>query len=156
MLENKNKGKFLWLTVGLGKTSIILTYMQKIKEKGELPPYVIYTVPKSAITSIVKEIQRFNVPINIIVPLKNIKKQQQEYRKLGLKLLKCNPQPYHINIIQHDHLRKCENTLLEVASKSFVLFDEVHKTLNDTKRSSVALEIANLSKILSLLLEQLL
>ena len=33
-----------------------------------------------------------------------------------------------------------------MASKSFLLIDEVHKTLNDTKRSSVALEIANLSK----------
>ena len=35
---------------------------------------------------------------------------------------------------------------LQIASESFILFDEVHKTLNDTKRSSVALEIANLSK----------
>ena len=147
MLQNKNKGKFLWLTVGLGKTAIVLTYLQKIKEQGKLPPYIIYTVPKSAITSIVKEIQMFEVPINIIVPLKNIKKQKSEYLKLGTKVSqKCNPKPYHINIIQHDHLRKCENTLLEIASESFILFDEVHKTLNDTKRSSVALEIANLSK----------
>ena len=147
MLENKNKGKFLWLTVGLGKTAIVLTYLQKIKEQGRLPPYIIYTVPKSAITSIVKEIQRFEVPINIIIPLKNIKKQKVGYSKLGVKISQnCKPKPYHINIIQHDHLRKCENTLLDVASESFILFDEVHKTLNDTKRSSVALEIANLSK----------
>ena len=50
-----------------------------------------------------------------------------------------------INLIEHDHLRLCENVLTKYAPESFFVVDEVHKTLNDTKRTSVALEISHLS-----------
>ena len=58
----------------------------------------------------------------------------------------CEPQPFVINLIEHDHLRRYEETLTKVAPESILVVDEVHKTLNDTKRTSVALELAHLSR----------
>jgi hypothetical protein len=54
--QQGKKGHFLWLTVGLGKTLIVLSYLEYLNSKKELPLYLIYTLPKSALTSILVEI----------------------------------------------------------------------------------------------------
>jgi hypothetical protein len=140
------KGHFLWVTVGLGKTSAVLSFLQYLYKEGKLPKYIIYTLPSSAIRSIVREIERFSIPVNVIIPLTNIKKQASAFSDLDVLVSKVpDPVPYAINLIEHDHLRKCEETLLRVSPEVFLIVDEVHKTLNDTKRTSVALELAHLS-----------
>jgi superfamily II DNA or RNA helicase len=142
-----NKGNFIWVTVGLGKTSGVLTFLQYLKSVGKLPIYIIYTLPESAIVSIIDEIKYFGVPINLIIPLKDISKRKSKYASTGVTISQnCKPVPYTINLIEHDHLKKCEETLMEYAPRSFLIVDEVHKTLNDTKRSSVAQEAAQLSE----------
>ncbi len=145
--EAGRKGNFIWATCGLGKTSSVLSFLGHLKETGRLPKYVLYTLPESAIVSIINEIKFFGVPVNLIVPLANIKKRKDAYEKEGIKITQnAEPVPYAINLIEHDHLRRGEETFSRVAPESMFIVDEVHKTLNDTKRSSVALEIANLSK----------
>ena len=147
MIKNKkagNKGNFIWVPVGLGKTLSVLTYLQYLKEHNQLPTYIIYTLPQSAIKSIIQEIRYFDVPINVIIPLKNNKKHAARYS--GVRVSQnCRPRPYTINLIEHDYLRRCDEILLGFASRSFLIVDEVHKTLNDTKRTTVALELAHLS-----------
>ena len=147
MIKNKkagNKGNFIWVPVGLGKTLSVLTYLQYLKEHNQLPTYIIYTLPQSAIKSIIQEIRYFDVPINVIIPLKNNKKHAAKYSGVHVSQ-NCRPKPYTINLIEHDHLRRCDETLLSYASRSFLIVDEVHKTLNDTKRTTIALELAHLS-----------
>jgi superfamily II DNA or RNA helicase len=145
--EAGNKGNFIWVTVGLGKTAGILTFLQHLKSVRKLPKYIIYTLPESAIKSIIDEIKCFGVPINLIIPLKDIRKKAGNYATSGITITQnCEPVPYVINMIEHDHLKKCEETLMEFAPRSFIVVDEVHKTLNDSKRSSVAQGAAQLSE----------
>ncbi|HSA76215.1 MAG TPA: SNF2-related protein [Nitrosarchaeum sp.] len=134
--NQKKKGHFLWLTVGLGKTMIVLLYLKYLASLKKLPKYVIYTLPRSAIASIIKEIEHFQLPINIIVPTKGKAKYSFESKEL---------QSDAINLIEHDHMRLAEDMLIQVASKSIFIIDEVHKALNESKRTSLALDIARLS-----------
>ena len=143
--EMGNTGTFLWLKVGLGKTLIVLSYMKWLISQKELPSYVVYTLPESAMTSVVKEIQEFSFNITLLVPLKNIK--GRKFPK-GVKIVQgCIPEPNCINLIASDgNLRRCEEELTKIASDALIIFDEVHKNMNDTKRTSVSLSIARLSK----------
>ena len=140
-----DKGNFIWSTVGLGKTASVLTYLQYLKEHDQLSSYVIYTLPQSAIKSIIQEIKYFDVPINLIIPLKDNRKQAAKYKEVRVSQ-SCVPLPHTINLIEHDYLRRCTDVLLDYAPRSFFVVDEVHKTLNDTLRTSVALEVAHLSR----------
>jgi superfamily II DNA or RNA helicase len=53
---------------------------------------------------------------------------------------------YKVNLIEHDHLRLCEETLASIAPQSIFVIDEVHKALNETKRTSVALSLSHLAE----------
>lgn len=146
---NGRKGHFIWLTVGMGKSKIVLTYLKWLLDSGKLPKYVIYTLPSSAITSIREEVSVMGYRYKLLVPLKNLNKtyiDPKTNKPYEYVVQDCTPSPYHINLIEHDHLRRCENVLPQYASESIFVIDEVHKCLNETKRTSVALEISHLSR----------
>lgn len=136
------RGHFLWLTVGLGKTLIVLTYLAYLSSIQALPPYIIYTLPASAIGSVLVEIQAFfGQAISYFVPHKKTKPLSQQ-----VKIIQKNPKPYEITLIEHDSLRKVRNDLLNILPSSIFIVDEVHKTLNETQRTTVALEYAHLAQ----------
>lgn len=142
-IKKGRKGSFLWLPVGSGKTMIVLEYLlSKIKNKTMMP-YVIYTLPSSAMQSIIHEIESYHFPYTILIPLKNAKKYSfpQEHIKKD-----CVPLMNHINLIELDHLRLCEDTLSEYVKDSIFIIDEVHKALNETKRTATALQFSHLSR----------
>jgi len=138
------KGHFIWIPVGMGKTYIVLSYLKYLKESNQLPPQVIYTLPSSAIKSIINELEAFNFTINLIVPLKHI--VSNPFKGYIKHPGTCVIVPYMINLIEHDHMRKCEEQLSQAAPNSIVIIDEVHKALNDTKRTAVALQTCRLSE----------
>lgn len=144
MVEKINSGKkghFIWIPAGLGKTMIALSYIQNLIEMGKMPEYVIYTLPVSATKSIATEIDYFGFQINVIIPVDDWKNHPlAEYSKDRLKLL-----PGHINIIEHDHMRRVSDYLISKAPESVFIVDEVHKALNDTQRTGTALEISRAS-----------
>lgn len=150
MIESRKrgeKGSFIWAPVGLGKTMAVLKYLQYCKEHETLPEFIIYTLPESAIKSIIEEIKYFDIPINLIIPLSNIKNRRDKYKSIGVTISQnCEPIPFAINLIEHDHLRRCDEILTRFAPQCMFIVDEVHKTMNDTKRTSAAIEIAYLSK----------
>ena len=74
------KGHFIWINVGLGKTLIVLSYIQWLESICKLPKYIIYTLPSSAISSIRKEIEAFGIKCKLLVPLKKL---NNEYTKNG-------------------------------------------------------------------------
>lgn len=139
--KNSKKGHFIWMTVGLGKSLVALSYLKYLGEKQKLSKYIIYTLPKSALESIITEIDYFKIPINLLLPIKSWKKHPKSH------LSKNNSEiiPFHINIIEHDHLRLLADEIASKSSESIVIIDEVHKVLNDTKRTSMALEMSRLS-----------
>lgn len=136
------RGNFLWISVGMGKTLIVLKYLQYLKEINKLPPYVIYTLPDSAMIAIQGEIQAFGFRVENLNPTQTIRTPQlEQLTKRG-----CVPTPYTVTMIEHDHLRLCKDVLTEVMPYAILIVDEVHKTLNDTLRTSAALELSHLSQ----------
>ena len=139
------KSHFLYMTVGAGKTLTVLTYLKYLKEIDQLPTYVLYSLPASAFKSVIEEIEAFGLDINILVPLKSIPKnydaEMRKYSSLG-----CDMKPYTLNMIEHDHLRECGDTLSSVMSEAVFVFDEAHKALNDSIRTSVALNLSSLAQ----------
>ena len=128
--KNETRGAFVWLRVGMGKTLILLKHIQRLIKERALPKYIIYTLPDSSITTIISEVEMFNLKYNIIKPRKN-------------ETLR----PFQINFVTSDNnLRICEKSLIKYADESLFIVDEVHKAMNDTKRTTVASNIASLSK----------
>ena len=137
MIEATGRGHFLYLPVGLGKTLLVLSYLKYLQNKNLLPKYVIYTLPASALKSVINEITAFGFEYQVLVPLKHV----EEGVKQG-----CEPDEYKINLIKHDHLRKCEDKMPEYMSESIFIIDEVHKCLNESKRTATALQFSHLSQ----------
>ncbi len=138
---------FLWLPVGSGKTLIVLSYLKYLHEMGKLPKYILYTCPRGAIKSIASEIEAFGYPVEWLVPLKSVPKALMESAGEKLTIRKGTSLSSHcVTIVEHDHLRLIGDVVIQKASQAFFVCDEVHKTLNDTLRTSVAVEIAMIAK----------
>jgi len=130
--EIGKKGHLLWIPVGMGKTVIVLTYMKWLIDNGGMPKYCVYTLPSSAIDSIVKEIEMFKIEYQIM-DMRDNGNSKEIY-------------PNMINLIRHDHMRMrgIDNTLKKLAPEMLFIVDEFHKTLNETIRTSIALEVSKL------------
>lgn len=135
---------FIWSTVGSGKTLCVLTYLKYLLERNELPDYVIYTLPGSSTGTIVAECEAMGFDVVILDPLKR-KKIPKTLSHFEYRLKGMTPVKFKITMIEHDHLRYCEDVLPSIAPKCMFIIDEVHKALNETKRTSVALAISRLS-----------
>lgn len=109
-----------------------------------MPRYVVYTLPSSAIKSIIHEIQAFGFAANLIVPTKNANAHPliKHVKRPG----KSDVDEFTVNLIEHDHLRLCEESLSAIAPQAVFIIDEVHKALNETKRTSVALSLSHLAE----------
>ncbi len=146
-INRKQKGHFIWATVGLGKTLAVLHFLRQIHARDELAPYIVYTLPQSAMQSIVNEIAKFGIPINLIVPLKVKKKGIRVPKNATLVVAnECNLKAYHINLIEHDHFRRCSDVLQKTADNTMLIVDEVHKTLNATLRTANIQSMASLAR----------
>ena len=137
MIEKNKKGKkghLIWIPVRFGKTLIVLTYLKYLIDNNKMPNYCVYTLPTSALTSIESEIAAFGFQYQILDMTLHCK---------GSKIL----YPNCINIVKHDHMRLngMDQQLKKYASDMIFINDEFHMTLNQTKRTSIALEVARLS-----------
>lgn len=130
LIDRKAKGHFLWMTVGAGKTLVVLMYLLHLIERGELPPYVIISLPSSAFEGVENELNALGFKHNRVVPTP---KGPVFHR-------------HRVSLVEHDHMRRMEDTLLAIAPECFFVMDECHLGLNDTKRTSMALDVARLSK----------
>jgi len=135
--ENDQHGHIIWIDVGMGKTLIVMSYLKYLLDKGNLPPYVVYTLPTSAIDSIVKEMTMFGFPY--------LKIDMRVKPESGTsKIL----QPGLVNLVPHDHMRMhgLDEQMRTIASNMFFICDEFHLCLSSkTIRTSLALEISKLS-----------
>lgn len=131
--NNGRKGSFIWIPVGMGKTLIVLQFIREMRDK--LPDTIIYTLPATAVKSVITEFENFGIKYNFILPVRSRKTELRVSRDYVIK-------DYCINIIEHDHLRLCADELLLHAPNAFVIVDEVHKALNETQRTAIALELS--------------
>jgi len=135
------KGSFINIETGRGKTKIVLEYLKWLLNQNSLPDYVIYTLPDSAIESVITEITMFGANYTIINPLKTKSKVTSHSSHT---IQGCKPMKFHINLIEHDHLRLCTE-LPDYMGESVFVFDEVHKALRESLRTDYGLQLSNLS-----------
>lgn len=147
MITNHNngyKGNLIWSQVGSGKTYMVFAYLKYLKDNNALPPYVIYTLPSSAIDAIITISKHFGINTLLMEPTKG--KSKISVHKNKIKFIKgCKPQKYHVNLITHDHLIKCPD-LSSYSPNSILLVDEVHKFLNPTLRTGAGLDLALIAR----------
>lgn len=147
MISNSNagsKGNFIFIPVGLGKTFLFIKYIQYLHGIKGLPPYIVYTLPSSAIQSLIKEFNDFGFKVDLHIPLKSIGKKNIP---TGAKIIRDKKiSPFVITMIEHDYLRRMSEELIDISENSLLVVDEVHKTLNETQRTSIALELSYLCK----------
>lgn len=82
--------------------------------------------------------------MNLIVPTKSA--GQHPLIKYVQRPGKSDVEEFTVNLIEHDHLRLCEERFASVAPQCIFVIDEVHKALNETKRTSVALSLSHLAE----------
>jgi SNF2 family DNA or RNA helicase len=134
LIECKTSGSILWIDVGMGKTLIVLSYLKYLMDNGIMSSYCCYTLPPSALDSIVKEIGLLGIPYNILDMRQNSRNQTLRHG--------C------INLLFHDHLRlgNIADQLRSVSDNLTFIIDEFHQCLSSTTiRTSLTLEIAKLS-----------
>lgn len=138
LINAKTPGSILWIDVGMGKTLIVLTYIKYLIDNGLMTSYCCYTLPPSALDSIVKEMQLAGINYNILDMRKS------NTNRIGGNILL----PYHINILYHDHLKMgtIADQLRNISDDLTLVVDEFHLCLSSTTiRTSLTLEIAKLS-----------
>lgn len=142
MLERKSKGykgNFLWYNVGMGKTLLVLEYLRRVPS---LPPHIVYTLPSEAIKSVAQEIEAYGFRVQLWVPLKG---KARSYPVANVVNKATDLEPFVVTLIEHDHLRRAEEDLKRLVQRSIFIVDEVHKTFNDSKRTSMAKDLSKLS-----------
>lgn len=104
--------------------------------------------PTSAIATIVKEAEAFGFgeSIKVYVPLRQLRKadKESEYRKY-VQHGTTPPRPFCLTIIEHDHVRRCQDVLTEIMHDSLLIIDEVHKALYETQRTAACLHLSHLA-----------
>ena len=140
---NGRNGHFLHVTTGFGKTLITLSYLKYLYENGELPSYIIYSLPPSALDSITKEIKLFGLDQELLIPIKKVDRELSDnYNVVHGK----TPNPHVVTIIQHDHLKFVVEELSPIMMDAIFIFDEVHLALNETLRTTHALHLSSLAR----------
>lgn len=120
-------------------TMLVLEFLRRLPS---LPPHIVYTLPSEAIKSVSQEIEAYGFRVQLWVPLKGRAKSypvDEVVKKVE------DVEPFTVTLIEHDHLRRAEEDLKRLVGRSIFIVDEVHKTFNDTKRTSMAKDLAKLA-----------
>jgi hypothetical protein len=131
--QKGGRGHEIWATVGSGKTMILLLYIDYLIRKGAMPQYCVYSLPPSAVNSVIREFEMMKIPYQLM---------DMRSGSTTNTIL-----PSVINLVWHDHMRlnELDTQMKNLASEMFFIVDEFHKTMNKTIRTSIALEVVRLS-----------
>ena len=153
MIEREGNNHIVWVRAGLGKTHIALDYMHHLLRNGRLPRFVIWTAPDSAIYSLTKIMEKWNFPqssVRVLIPLEKV--PPAAIKSYGNRVLHGKePLPFTITLVEHDHLRLCENELRTALSSSedggLLVVDEFHKAFCHSQRTAVCKKLAQLPRV---------
>ncbi len=133
--EQGKKGHLIWIPVGMGKTLIVIDYIDYLIKNRQMPDYCVYSLPSSAIDNIIKEFEYRQIPVKVLDARMNSSLESKTIN------------PFVINLIKHDHMRLggMDKKMKEIAGEMLFIVDEFHKTLSKTIRTSIAVELVSLS-----------
>ena len=136
-------GTFLWMLVGSGKTLTVLHYLEKTKRVNK----IIWCLPKSAMQSVIKEIEMFGWKYEICVSTASRKKKYDP--DLHVRHFTRNNQSIkhgYVTIIEHDDVRNVESIITPQMIDTAFVYDEVHKAMDKkTLRTTHALKLAKIA-----------
>lgn len=131
--NGKKKIQIIYVEPGLGKTAIACNFIRALILNQTMPQYCLYTLPVSAIPTIEKEFALMQIPY-CHVDMRKTSKTPKEIK------------PGCVTLIYHDHLRMLDLEFVkQIMPHTLFIVDECHKTLNPTKRTSVAQELSFLA-----------
>jgi hypothetical protein len=133
--NNGKKGNIISIPTGMGKTLIVMEFIRYLTDNNQFPSTCVYTLPPSAVDSIKVELDMFGIPYHEID------------MRLASHIENKSLKKYVVNLIVHDHMRLngMDEQLRDATADMFFIVDEFHKTMNDSIRTSLALEICRLS-----------
>jgi hypothetical protein len=133
-MENDYK-HIIYITAGLGKTLIVIEHIKWLYSTGQVPKYIIYTLPPSAYKGVTLEFINHGFEINLL-DMTAGKDSNYEIK------------PYAVNFIKHDHMRMRDfyHKACERSNNLLFIADEFHYTMADTKRTYFAISLATISK----------
>lgn len=132
-INDGKRGNMIWMDVGLGKTLIVLTVIETLIKEHKMPKYCVFSITPSSEENICRQIQMMGFTVNKLDP--------------RMRTLNNTVRPNCINIVMHDHMDDLHQVLKAAASDTMFLFDEVHYMFANTKRTSIALELAKTCNI---------
>ena len=132
---------FLWMLVGQGKTLTVLRFLEETRSAK----YVVWSMPKSAVSSVAIQIREVGWQPMQLYPSKGL---LNKHAVDGLPAtINHHLQSTVVYIIEHDHLRKLTTPLARQMGETAFIFDEVHKAMQSgTKRTAAALRLARIAK----------
>ena len=155
--QMKRSAHFLNVRVGLGKTLILLTYLQ---QRGLTDvKHIIYTMPLTAFSGVLRELVEMGLSVDIVTGSATTAKKgnsaNSEWTKVGerhsstrgnIRVVSSvsNVKPFRVIVVSHDALRlsTVKPDLLHLVNKSILVIDEVHKCMySGTQRTSTAMEL---------------
>lgn len=142
MLNTQRRGSILFAPTGIGKTFITLTFIRRSIERGTMPPYCLYTLPASAMSTIKEELQLVGLPYREL-DMRKPALRKTEVDSAGRKVYL---RPYEVTLVKHDHMRleDLPDFVNNIADRLLLVVDEFHKAMSNSIRTSVVLSVMRL------------
>lgn len=131
-IERGKRSNIVWMDVGLGKTLIVMNVIGNLIATCKMPKYCVYVLTPSSVENILQQLSLSGIPINILNGTSG-----------GNKTFF----PMCINLVLHDHMRMLNNEMMTFANDAMFIFDEVHYMFEDSKRTSVCLELSKICNL---------
>lgn len=131
-IDNGKRANIVWMDVGLGKTLIVMNVIGYLIANNKMPKYLVYVLTPSSMENIVQQLSLCGIPINVL-----------NGTTCGNKTF----YPMCINLVLHDHMRLLSNEMMSFANNAMFIFDEVHYMFEDSKRTSVCLELSKICNL---------
>lgn len=128
--ERKKRAQFVWGVPGFGKTLVMLRFGEFIWRQDDLPWRILYAYPREAKDNLENELRHLNVPF------------------ADMKMTTGDIPPYQVTLVEHDQLWRQLPRILPIADQLLFVADECHKMMAATLRTSAALQIASLCRLL--------
>jgi superfamily II DNA or RNA helicase len=139
--ERSGLASFLWMLVGQGKTLTVLRFLEETRRAK----YIVWSLPKTAVSSVAKQIKEVGWQPIQLYPSKGLLKKHQDQSLPTTGATSLREQ--YVYLIEHDHLRRVSDALAPQMGNCAFIFDEVHKAMQSgTKRTAAALRLARISK----------
>lgn len=145
------RGHMVVCEVGQGKSMIAAQYMANLIAAGQMPRYCLVALPPESMGAVIAEFKAYGATVRVLDPCASSKLRKSKefgmYIPTGSVAARTTVEPFAVNFVQHDHLRKLIPMLpSSVIHQLFFLLDEAHRTLRNSQRTNCSLDLAGAAR----------